>query len=98
MYNFSEVRSDVHQARYNLRKVRTDVQRARYSYKVKMFVCLSVRNSWGHNAEKLKMMKSSLLREWVSILSECVYVKFHQIDFCISHDVAKNSYFFGKYW
>ena len=28
------------------------------------------------------MMKSSLLRKWVSILSECVYVKLHQIDFC----------------
>ena len=69
-----------------------------YSYKVKMFVCLSVRNSWGHNVEKVKMMKSLLLREWVLILSECVYVKFHQIDFCTSRDIAKKQLFFGKYW
>ena len=61
-------------------------------------VCLSVRNTWGHNAEKVKMMESSLLREWVSILSECVYVKFHQIDFCTSRAIAKKQLFFGKYW
>ena len=44
------------------------------------------------------MMKSSLLREWVLILSECVYVKFHLIDFCTSRDIAKKQLFFGKYW
>ena len=62
-----------------------------------MFVCVcGSQNSRGHNAEKVKMMASSLLREWVSIHSECVYVKFHQIDFCTSRDIAKNRYFSAK--
>ena len=62
-----------------------------------MFVCVcGSQNSRGHNAEKVKMMKSSLLREWVSILSECVYVKFHLIDFCTSRDIAKKTAIFGQ--
>ena len=44
------------------------------------------------------MTESSLHREWVSILSKCVYAKFHQIDYVISHDNAKKQAFFGKYW
>ena len=44
------------------------------------------------------MTGSSLHREWVSILSKCVYVKFNQIDFCTSRDIAKKQLFFGKYW
>ena len=32
------------------------------------------------------MLESWLLREWASILSECVSVKFHQIDFFTSHN------------
>ena len=67
------------------------------TYKIKMFVCLSVRNSWGHNAEKVKMIEIFLLREWAPILSECVSEKFHQIDFFTSRDIAKKQVFFGKY-
>ena len=42
------------------------------------------------------MLESWLLREWASILSECVSVKFHQIDFFSSRDIAKKHIFFGK--
>ena len=42
------------------------------------------------------MTRSSLHREWVSILSKCVYVKFNQIDFFASQDIAKNRYFLVK--
>ena len=42
------------------------------------------------------MTGSSLHREWVSILSKCVYVKFNQIDFFASQDIAKNRYFLVK--
>ena len=62
-----------------------------YTYKIKMFVCLCVWNSWGHNVENVEMTGSSLHREWVSILSKCVYVKFNQIDFFASQDVAKKT-------
>ena len=44
------------------------------------------------------MLESWLLREWGSILLECVSVKFHQIDFFTSRDIAKKQLFFGKYW
>ena len=45
------------------------------------------------------MIESSLHREWVSILSECVYAKFHPIDLLrTSHDIAKKQPFFDKYW
>ena len=37
------------------------------------------------------MTGSSLHREWVSILSKCVYVKFNQIDFFASQDIAKKT-------
>ena len=39
------------------------------------------------------MIESSFHREWVSILSECVYAKFHPIDFRTSHDIAKKQPF-----
>ena len=39
------------------------------------------------------MLESWLLQEWASILSECVSVKFHQIDFFTNRDIAKNIYF-----
>ena len=42
------------------------------------------------------MTGSSLHREWVSILSNCVYVEFNQIDFFASQDMAKNRYFLVK--
>ena len=67
-----------------------------YTYKIKMFVCLCVWNSWGHNVENVEMTGSSLHREWVSILSKCVYVKFNQINFFASQDIAKKQIFFGK--
>ena len=43
------------------------------------------------------MLDIFLLREWASILSECVSVKFHQIDFFTSRAIAKKQVFFGKY-
>ena len=46
--------------------------------------------------ENVEMTGSSLHREWVSILSKCVYVKFNQIDFFASQDIAKNRYFLVK--
>ena len=46
--------------------------------------------------ENVEMTGSSLHREWVSILSKCVYVKFHQIEFFASRDIAKKQIFFGK--
>ena len=58
--------------------------------------CVCVWNSWGHNVENVKMTGSSLHQEWVSILSKCVFVKFNQIDFFASQDIAKKQTFFGK--
>ena len=36
------------------------------------------------------MTESLLDREWVFELTKFVYVKFHQIDFSTSEDIAKN--------
>ena len=61
-----------------------------------MFVCLCVWNSWGHNADNVEMTEISLHREWVLELSKCVYVKFDQMDFSASQDIAKNQIFFSQ--
>ena len=43
------------------------------------------------------MTESSPHREWVSVLSECVYVKFNEIDYFASQDIIpKKHIFFGK--
>ena len=46
--------------------------------------------------EKVKMIESLLLQEWILELSKCVYVKFHQIDFSTSQDIAKDIIFSVK--
>ena len=42
------------------------------------------------------MTESLTHREWVLVLSKCVYVKFNEIDFFASQDIAKKQIFFGK--
>ena len=44
------------------------------------------------------MIESLFHREWMSILYECVYAKFHLIDLIINHDMTKKQLFFGKYY
>ena len=46
--------------------------------------------------EKVEMTESLSHREWVLVLSKCVYVKFSEIDFFASQDIAKKQIFFGK--
>ena len=53
---------------------------------------MSVGNSLGHNAENVEMIEISLHREWVSVLSKCVFAKFQRADFSISQDIVKNIY------
>ena len=42
------------------------------------------------------MIESSFHREWVSILSECVYAKFHLIDLITNHDMTKKQLFYRQ--
>ena len=76
--------------------INKDLEWDDHLYLFKMFVCLCVWNSWGHNVGNVEMTESKLHREWVLELSKCVYVKFHQIDFSKSQDIAKKQIFFSK--
>ena len=42
------------------------------------------------------MKERSLHQDWITVLSKCVYVKFHQINFSTSQDMAKKQIFFSK--
>ena len=42
------------------------------------------------------MKERSLHQDWITVLSKCVYVKFHQINFSTSQDMAKKHIFFSK--
>ena len=42
------------------------------------------------------MKERSLHKDWITVLSKCVYVKFLQINFSTSQDMAKKQIFFSK--
>ena len=42
------------------------------------------------------MKERSLHQDWIAVLSKCVYVKFHQINFSTSQDMAKKHIFCCK--
>ena len=42
------------------------------------------------------MKERSLHKDWITVLSKCVYVKFLQINFSTSQDMAKKHIFFSK--